>query len=75
MCFGHPPVKEPKSCRIFQTSLFFKKKDGLSPMKSTTFVGHEFFRQRDNKPYLKIYMTEVMLLIYRMMPSIFGFDG
>jgi hypothetical protein len=41
--------------------------------KVSLFVGHGFFRERDNKPHLKLYMQNAVLLIYRMMPMTLGF--
>jgi hypothetical protein len=50
------------------------EKDGPSPMKSVPFVRHNFSRKRDNKPQLKSYMQIDVLLIYRMISKMLGFD-
>jgi hypothetical protein len=38
-------------------------------------MGHGFPRERDNKLYLKLYMTKDVLLICQMMPRMLGFGG
>jgi hypothetical protein len=53
----------------------FEKRMEHPPWKVSLFVGHEFSLERDNKPYLKFHMKNIVLLIYRMMSRILGFDG
>jgi hypothetical protein len=44
-------------------------------MKSALFAGHKFTRERDNEPYLKVYMNKTMLLIYRMTMKMASYGG
>jgi hypothetical protein len=63
-----------KLVEMFKPRLLKKSRDH-TPWKVSLFVGHEFTRERQNKPYRKFYMKKAVLLAYRMVLRMLGFDG